>query len=239
MKYLLFFLLFCSAMFLSANEKTPIISWTFDQFENLKSNAVSGDYSASAVRPERVKKVQGKSGSAIHIDGEYKGSKAGALIVRNFKFDFTKPFTAEILVRFDQFDKKTPQREIFSITDAERGPGIRFQLSYNSLQVLTGDGKKISAVKTDRNAHRITPDAWHLLTVTSDGTELKIYYDGIPAAAKTIKILPAQKNKNLSIGSYKNGMAYPLRGALDELSFYDFCKTPIQVAERYLSLFGE
>lgn len=239
MKYLLFFLLFCSAMFLSANEKTPVISWIFDQFENHQSNAVSGGYTATAVHPEQVKNVQGKSGSAIHIGGQYKGSKAGALIVRNFKFDFTNPFTTEIVVRFDPLDKKMPQREIFSITDAERGPGIRFQLSYNSLQVLTGDGKKISAVKTDRNAHRISPDTWHLLTVTSDGTELKIYYDGVPAVTKAFKILPAQKNKNLSIGSYKNGMAYPLRGALDELSFYDFCKTPIQVAERYLSLFGE
>jgi hypothetical protein len=239
MKYLLLFTLFCSAALLSATEKTPIISWNFDQFENHQSNAVSGSYTATAVRPEQVRNVQGKSGSAIHIGGQYKGSKAGALIVRNFKFDFTNPFTTEIVVRFDPLDKKMPQREIFSITDAERGPGIRFQRSYNSLQVLTGDGKKISAVKTDRNAHRISSDTWHLLTVTSDGTELKIYYDGIPAAAKTIKILPAQKNKNLSIGSYKNGMAYPLRGALDELSFYDFCKTPIQVAERYLSLFGE
>ena len=52
-------------------------------------------------------------------------------------------------------------------------------------------------------------------------------------------ILPARKVKMLSIGSYKNGLAYPLLGAVDSLRFYDFCKTAGQVAERYASIFGE
>jgi len=52
-------------------------------------------------------------------------------------------------------------------------------------------------------------------------------------------VIPVRKTKFLSVGSYKNGLAYPLKGAIDELRFYDFCKTSVQAAEQYISIFGE
>ena len=84
----------------------------------------------------------------------------------------------------------------------------------------------------------MTCDQWHLLTVTYNGKNVVIFYDGTPAVEKEISIIPAQ-NKLLSIGSYKNGVAYPLMGALDDFKLYNFCKTPEQVAAQYMAIFGE
>ena len=222
-----------------SEEKPPVIGWNFDKLEEGQIVSADGKYRALVTRSEHVALVPGKSGSAVSISGKYKGNQAGALAVKNFPFDFTKPFTVEVLVKFFSGISRKAKREIFSIADTERGPGIRFYLYSGSVIFSTGNGKKESKVKSDANSLNITPDAWHLLSVTYDGKKVSLYFDGVRAAEKEIEIIPARKVKVLSIGSYKNGMAYPLHGALDELRFYDFCKTPAQAAECYVSIFGE
>ena len=217
----------------------PSIGWNFDKLEEGQTVSADGKYRALVTRSEKVVAVPGKSGSAVSISGKYKGNQAGALAVRNFNFDFTRPFTMEVLVKFFGGISRKAKREIFSIADSERGPGIRFYLYSGALIFSTGDGKKESKVKSDANSLNITPDAWHLLSVTYDGKKVSLYFDGVRAAEKEIGIIPARKVKVLSIGSYKNGMAYPLHGVLDELKFYDFCKMPAEAAECYISFFGE
>jgi len=236
--------LLCSAAILIgtaafADEVQPAIGWDFDKLEEGQTISADGKYRALVTRSENVAAVPGKSGSAVSIRGKYKGNQAGALAVKNFPFDFSKLFTVEVLVKFFGGISRKAKREIFSIADAERGPGIRFYLYSGALIFSTGNGKKEYMVKSDSNSLNITPDAWHLLTVTYDGKKISLYFDGVRAAEKEIEIIPAKKVKVLSIGSYKNGLAYPLHGALDELKFYGFCKTPAEAAECYISFFGE
>ena len=229
-----------SAIFIaSAAEVQPLVSWNFDQMENGIAVSADGKYQAKVIRSEHVAAVPGKLGNAVRIGGKYKGNQAGALSVRNFKFDFTKPFTVEIVVRFEGKIERKQRREIFSMADTEHGPGIRFSVYFDSLELSTGDGKKVNQLRTSNSALHISPDQWHLLTIAGDGKKLTIYYDGVRAAEKEMKIMPAKKTKFLSIGSYKNGLAYPLQGSVDDLRFYDFCKTSAQVAEQYVSIFGE
>lgn len=233
-----FFTLFlCLGVF--ATEVQPVIGWDFDRMENGIAVSADGKYQAKIIRSGHVATVPGKLGNAVRIGGKYKGNQAGALSVKNFKFDFTRPFTVEIVVRFDEKIERKQRREIFSMADTEHGPGIRFSLYYDSLEVSTGDGKKTNQLRTSNSILQVSPDQWHLQTITGNGKKLTIYYDGVQAAEKEMKIMPAKKTKFLSIGSYKNGLAYPLNGAVDELRFYDFCKTPAQIAERYISIFGE
>ncbi|MBQ9336508.1 MAG: LamG domain-containing protein [Lentisphaeria bacterium] len=225
--------------FAAAAGEPPVISWDLDKIENGKTAASAGPYKAEIIGSEHVAAVPGKIGQAVHIGGKLKGHQAGALTVRNFKFDFAKPFTAEMLVRFDRGVSSRQRREIFSLADTEHGPGVRFALAYGRLDLSTGDGQKTVSVKTDSNVLRITPDEWHLLSVTYDGQKVSLYFDGVPAGEKTMSVLPARKTRSLSLGSYKNGLAYPLLGALDEFRIYDFCLTPGQAAERYIEIFGE
>ena len=233
-----FFTLFlCLGVF--ATEVQPVIGWDFDRMENGIAVSADGKYPAKVIRSGHVATVPGKLGNAVRIGGKYKGNQAGGLSVKNFKFDFTRPFTVEIVVRFEGKIERKQRREIFSMADTEHGPGIRFSLYYDSLEVSTGDGKKTNQLRTSSSILQVSPDQWHLLTITGNGKKLTIYYDGVQAAEKEMKIMPAKKTKFLSIGSYKNGLAYPLKGAIDELRFYDFCKTSAQIAERYISIFGE
>ena len=220
-------------------EEQPVVAWDFNRLENGQAVCTVEKYAADVIKAENVSLVPGKSGSAVSIHGEYKGRQTGGLTVRNFTFDFGSPFTVEALVKFDDGISRKHHREIFSIMDTEHGPGIRLEYYYDALVFSTGNGKETSQVKTNANARRISPNAWHLLSVTYDGGKITLYCDGVASAEKEIKILPAQKTKSLSIGSYKNGLSYPLQGALDELKFHHVCKTSAQVAEQYVSIFGE
>ena len=101
MKKYAFLSLIFSAAVLSA-DAVPVVAFNFDKVENNKVSANIGKYTGSIVRPDHVKTVPGMNGNALHISGGYKGNKAGALIVKNFKLDFTKPFTVEAVVKFDK-----------------------------------------------------------------------------------------------------------------------------------------
>ena len=223
----------------SASEIQPVASWNFDKIEGDRIFPSAGKYTALVSCGKYVGSVPGKRGKAVRIQGKYKGNQAGGISVKNFKFDFASPFTVEILVRFDRGVDRKQRREIFSMTDSESGPGIRFSLYYSQLELSTGNGKKKVLIRTASSNLNITLDQWHLLTVTYDGKKAVIYYDGVEAAGKEMEITPSKKNKTLSVGSYKNGLAYPLTGELDELGIYDFCKTAALVAERYTAIFGE
>ena len=238
MKKFAFLSLIFSAAMLAA-EAVPVAAFNFDKLENGKVPASIGKYTAAVIRPDNVKLVPGKTGNALHISGAYKGSKAGALIVKNFKFDFSKPFTVEAVVKFDDKISHKNNREVFNIADGERGPGVRFNFYYNSFAFRTGDGKKLGGVGTSNIKVKVSADEWHLATATYDGKLLKFYFDGVLAGEKSITVTNAVKNNILSIGSYKSGFCYPLHGAVDDLKFYNVCKNASEVAEKYISIFGE
>ena len=238
MKKIFSLIVISAAMSLAAGERQAVAGWSFDQLDEGRFVSADGKYKASVMRSDKVSVVPGKLGNAVSIHGKYRGSQAGALTVKNFAFDFSRPFTAEVLVKFDAGIGRQLRREIFSMADGERGPGVRFSYYYEALHFATGDGKEARTVRTG-STFSVTPDVWHLLTVTCDGKKVVIYCDGVPAVEKELVILPARKEETLSIGSYKNGLAYPLQGAVDDLKFYDFCKTPAQAAERYIEIFGE
>ena len=79
-------------------EIAPVVSFDFEKFENGKIYSADKKYTGTVRTPEAVKQTDGKLGKALKFQGKYKGNKAGAILVRNFKFDFTKPFTVEALV---------------------------------------------------------------------------------------------------------------------------------------------
>lgn len=238
MKQNFFLSVIFAAVSLAAGEQ-PVADWNFDRLEEGQTVSSDGKFSAEVIRAEYVTPVPGKCGSALRISGRYRGNQAGALTIRNFGFDFTKPFTLEMIVRFDGGIKSSRRREIFSMADTEHGPGIRFSLTGERLEFFTGGSVSALTVRTDPDKLRISPEEWHLLTVTYDGKKIVLYYDGVPAGEKEGIIAPAQKTKSFSLGSYKNGLAYPLQGVLDEFRICDFCKTSAQTAEQYIAYFGE
>ena len=237
MKKMIAFSLIIAAVALRA-EAVPVVAWDLDKYENNKVAASTGKFTATAVRPEHIKSVPGKLNNALNFQGGYKGNKASALIVRNFNFDFSKPFTFEVIFKLDKGVDHKNNREIFNMADGERGPGVRFNFYYNSLGIRSGDGKKHVHCGTNNTRTNVSADEWHMATVTYDGKIVSVYLDGVLANQREMTITPA-KNRTLTIGSYKAGYCYPLRGAVDDLKFYTVCKNASDVAEAYIAVFGE
>ena len=208
----------------------PVAAWNLDN---------KAELAKMFKNPEAVIAVPGLQGQALSFQGKYKGNKAGCLVIRNFKVDFTKPFTAEVIFKIDKKAERTHFKEFFNMCDSERGPGIRLGYYYGSLRFRSGDGKKFVDVATGTTKVAVSHEEWHLMTVTYDGKVASIYLDGVLSAQKELTVTAPKKTNYLTIGSYRNGYSYPLRGAIDDLKFYNVCKDASQVAEKYIEIFGE
>ena len=215
---------------LLATAAEPVAAWNLDNRAELVKMFRN---------PDAVIAVPGLQGQALSFQGKYKGNKAGCLVLRDFKLDFTKPFTAEVIFKIDQKAVRTHFKEFFNMCDSERGPGIRLGYYYGALRFRSGDGKKLTEAVSSNTKVAISHEEWHLMTVTYDGKASCIYLDGVLAARKEMTITAPKKTRYLTVGSYRNGYSYPLCGAIDDLKFYNVCKDASQVAEKYIEIFGE
>jgi len=162
----------------------------------------------------------------------------GGALVKRINFDFTKPFSIEILMKLNADAGYRDFKDIIGCCDGERGPGFRVSIFYNKILLRSGDGKTVRDIASNPALCGLKPDTWQLVTVTYDGKEGAIYLDGVEVAREAWQIAPA-KCRDLSIGCFRIGYAYPLQGAIDYVELYDKTLTAEEVAETYLAEFGE
>ncbi|MBO4513656.1 MAG: LamG domain-containing protein, partial [Victivallales bacterium] len=151
------------------------------------------------------------------IGGGYKNNKAGGASTAIEPETFTKPFTIDMWLKLDPKVDYKYFRDLVG-NGADNGPGFRITYYYNQLRVITGDGTTHQAAVVGTKII-IPKDEWFFISMTYSGSELKIYINGKEAMKKEITLTAGKKM--FTFGSYKGGMAYPLKGALDNVRIYD------------------
>ena len=130
---------------------------------------------------------------------------------------FTGPFTLELWVKFDDNVRYQNSRQIAG-NGGDCGPGFRLAYWYNRYWVITGDGKKMISAESSRNL--IVPKGqWLHLALTYQGTDVVLYMNAKEVLRRKMTLtlgVPA-----LTIGCFRNGFAYPLNGAVDEIAIYN------------------
>ncbi len=206
MKHILFALAVIIGIGLFAQE--PIQKWDFN----------GADTGLKLLRAETgIKMVEGLTGKALYIGGGYKNNKAGGASTSIEPTTFTKPFTIDLWLKLDDKIDYKMFRDIVG-NGADKGPGFRLTYYYNQLRVITGDGTTHQAAVVGTKII-IPKEEWFFITMTYSGSELAIYINGKEAMKKEITLTAGKKM--FSFGSYKGGMAYPLKGALDNVRIYD------------------
>ena len=232
MKTIVFLMILISIMVRPADAK-PIGHWRFNEGEGSTIAGMNASPPGTLSRlNENTRWVNGRSGHALHFGGEHKRRNVFGAVTMIMKPEIvTKPFTIEIWVKFD---KDAPQREFKDIigNSAERGPGFRLTYFYGSLQFRTGDGKEVKHVGTNSSQTIIPGDAWVFLALVYDGKTGRIYVNGEEKAAGELVL--TQGNKILSVGAFRSGMAYPMCGAVDEVTIYDYARGCEEITESYL-----
>jgi hypothetical protein len=81
----------------------------------------------------------------------------------------------------------------------------------------------------------VTPNAWHFVAVTGDGSSLKIYLDGFEDASLSTTVLPQPGQLDLRLGARGDDTGNRLQGDLNEAAIYPAALSLQQIQAQYLA----
>lgn len=85
------------------------------------------------------------------------------------------------------------------------------------------------------SASTITPNVWHHVALTDDGTSLKLYLDGFLDASTATTQLPGAGSGDLRLGARGDDTALRLQGSLDEVAAYPSALSESALQGHYLA----
>ena len=182
----------------------------------------------------KVEYVAGLQGNAVHFpqtNTAESNANYGFILPLDGKF-FAKPFSISFWVFMDEEWERTTFSDFFSL-GGENGPGFRLSLYYGALRLMTGNGQKSISVGPSEMVTSLYREKWTHLALVYDGKEAAFYRDGELLLAKPIQLTEGEGQ--LTVGSLRNGSAYPMQGAMDEVRIYDLALTAGQVTALYLA----
>ena len=186
-------------------------------------------------RVERLQQVEGLYGKALYfpkLDDSRARNEACGVSIPIAPETFTNPFTTTLWVKLDENSSYRQFKELLCL-GGERGPGFRLTYFYNSLAVRTGDGKKVLSVSTNSSTVLLPLKRWFQVAVVYDGEYCSLYIDAVLRARDKIQFTLGKGT--LSVGTYRNGYAYPAQGILDELKIYKKALSHSALVEAYLA----
>ena len=186
-------------------------------------------------RVSRLQQTEGLYGKALYFpkqDDPNARNLACAVSIPVSSDIFVNPFTATFWLKLDENSTYRQFKDLLSL-GGERGPGFRLTYFYNSLNVRTGDGKKVVSVNTNSSTVLLPLKRWFQVAVVYDGENCSLYIDAVQKAKGKIQF--TKGTKPLSVGTYSNGYAYPAQGAIDELKIYKGAMPHSMLVDAYLS----
>lgn len=241
----LFLCLFCVMLWListiiigqaaSMGDTAPTGWWSFDEGSgtSLADSSGGGNNALIANELRGVKWVDGRKGKALAFTGNQATRNAnGCVVVPGIgKHDFSKGITVEAWIKPASTMKREGTYEIVSNTVADRGPGLRLILSWESLCFRSGeggDGKTWGAASNTAET-QIKPDRWYHVAGTYDGSVFRVYLDGVEVGHSEANLALTQGHADVYVGAYCNGYAYGFEGSIDEVRLYPAALTPLQI----------
>jgi hypothetical protein len=85
------------------------------------------------------------------------------------------------------------------------------------------------------SASTVTPNVWHHVALTDDGTSLTLYLDGFLDASTATTQLPGAGSGDLRLGARGDDTALRLQGSLDEVAEYSSALSESQLQQHYLA----
>jgi surface antigen len=103
------------------------------------------------------------------------------------------------------------------------------------------DGKLYGWVNDDTSSVGVTgttvltPDVWHFVVLTADGSNLEMYLDGFLEGSTATSVLPKPGHLDLRLGARGDDTAYRLQGDLDEVAVYPTALSQDDIQAQYLA----
>lgn len=81
----------------------------------------------------------------------------------------------------------------------------------------------------------VTPNVWHFVVATCDGSSIKVYLDGFLDGVTNTTLLPRPGQLDLRLGARGDDTADRLQGDLDEVAVYPSALSADQIQQQYLA----
>jgi hypothetical protein len=218
-----------------AQTQPPVGYWPFEESEGLAIKDASGRGHDGAIINEcrGVQRVVGRTGRGLQFTGGDPAGRnqAGAVALEGMgEVDWSKGLTVELWLKLNALERSATV-ELVSNTVADRGPGFRFMISWQSLWLRSGEGGSGATWGAGSNAATapLKIGEWTHLAGTYDGSIFRVYIDGalVKESDPGLKLTPGEKT--IVLGSYGGGYAYGLDGVLDEVKLYNAVRSPAEI----------
>lgn len=232
----LFLSILAMAITLTLAAETPQLVFHFpadDGTGNILKNSVSTTESdAKIIGADFAWETDLSGKKAISFKNPVKsvvGKSSCAVAKINNKIDFTQPFTIMLYLYLDPVLPGNRQYTIMSTAKTDFGPGWRIIYNYGSLMFVGGVGKAEGGVVANINPSRNKQPkgVWHHLTALYDGENVKLYFNGIEAAAKPMKL--QNGHDRITIGAYVSGYNYGFAGSLADIKIFAGALSPEEI----------
>ncbi|MEH1014351.1 beta-N-acetylglucosaminidase domain-containing protein [Micromonospora sp. CPCC 206060] len=181
-------------------------------------------------------------GARAGAEGVLTGDGAGDLsagyieVPRSQRTNLNGSFTLEAWVKLDVLAPSPGQAVIESyIGPATNGYALR--VSGGVLQAWSlgapGQGHGVVSGRT-----QLTPNRWHHVAATFDGSQLTVYLDGVADNSTATVVAPGSGTASIKLGGRGDDTNQRLQGDLDETAIYDRALTAAELQEHYLSGLG-
>jgi hypothetical protein len=185
--------------------------WNFDEFGGSTATDVSGAGNHGALM-NGPSWILGRFGAALSFDGNN-----DHVMVQSPDLDLSGDFTISVWLRFTQTNNDA---DVLRQGSAGTSPvHYKIEMKDNQIRVrLVGSNR--STVLEDNSSSR-NDGEWHLIVVTREGTDSRLYIDGNVIDTNSRWAGDLSNPANLSFGSKDTGDDDHYAGDLDDIRFYN------------------
>jgi len=218
------------------NRSGPVAHWRFDEGDGQTAFDESANDNDGTLGSTTVADAgdptwsQGKYGSALNFDG----TDDYVSVPNDSTLDGMSGLTIESWIKINSYDQSI--RTIVSDYDSESSDDGAYVLWLNTsdqleLYIISSSGW---GTKDIINTIGPSAGAWHYVVGVYDGSNIKLYIDGVKKNSKATTITAIKTSaENLLIGAQQSSPRRFFNGHIDDVRIYNYARTPEQILQDY------
>lgn len=214
---------------ITAAEPIPIISLPLNEgdFKAVKNIGSAQNIKVKFLNSEYAQWVDGPDGKAVRLKKSDVHNRRAAVVLSqiNTVFNAGAPFSITMKIKTPQEIIRNKRYVFMQYSDSDSwGPGFRIGMAYHRFYFSLGNNERKGAVPgigTNIARFSVKPDTWYDLACTYDGSNVKVYVDGILQAEGKYSCYQPLRKKDMFIGASTGfGTGYSFEGIISALKIY-------------------